>query len=117
MSRRRGISGLALGAVLLLASHAILAADASEVQRGHAAFEHICAACHGPDLHEGRLLPGTQSLSVKYHGVRPAALEQRTDLTAPYVTYIIRHGSYGMPFFRKTEVSDADMQAIAAYSL
>ena len=48
-------------------------------------------------------------------GRSPALLEDRTDLTAGPVRFFVRRGVSIMPFFRKTEVSDADLDAIAAY--
>jgi hypothetical protein len=42
-------------------------------------------------------------------------LEDRTDLASPYVQFIIRKGSEGMPFFRKTEISDDEARAIGDY--
>lgn len=90
--------------------------SASQMSRGKEAFEKSCAMCHAPDAREaGRYLPGTASLMVKYKGERPGALEDRTDLLSPYIKLVIRRGSEGMPPFRKTEVSDSEMDAIAAY--
>jgi hypothetical protein len=60
-------------------------------------------------------MAGTQALEAKYKGAKPALLEQRTDLTPDVVRFFVRHGSGVMPFFRKTEVSDADLDALAAY--
>ena len=48
-------------------------------------------------------------------GQKPAVLEERTDLTVPAIKTFVRHGVLFMPMFRKTEVSDADLDAIAAY--
>ena len=49
------------------------------------------------------------------HGVKPAVLEQRTDLTPKMIETAVRNGVYFMPRFRKTEISDADLAAIIAY--
>jgi len=83
--------------------------------KGKQVFGYSCAACHGQGEHEGRLLPGTFSLHVKYGADKPAALEERDDLNPDFVKYIVRNGQDGMPPFRKTEVSDADLEALAAY--
>jgi mono/diheme cytochrome c family protein len=106
-----------LGAAWMLAMAGnSLAADPEHVARGEKLFQYWCATCHGAEPREGgRFLPGTASLMAKYKGEKPAALEQRTDLLPAYVEVVIRHGSAGMPFFRKTEISNADMEAIAAY--
>ncbi|MEQ1580453.1 MAG: cytochrome c [Steroidobacteraceae bacterium] len=107
-----------LGAVISLAGTAapVFAADAGQLALGKEKFDYWCDTCHAPDPREaGRYLPGTASLNAKYNGSRPGALVDRTDLLPPYVELVIRKGMEGMPFFRKTEISDAEMKAIAAY--
>lgn len=79
--------------------------------RGYAQFQMSCSVCHG----SGPGKPGSRSLAAKYKGSVPALLEERTDLQAPYIKQVVRQGLYVMPFFRKTELSDADLDAIAAY--
>jgi mono/diheme cytochrome c family protein len=85
---------------------------AAQVQHGNKAFQYYCAPCHGTFE---KNLPGTTALEVKYRGERPGALEARDDLTAEFVVYTVRHGIKGMPQFRKVELSDANLDAIAAY--
>jgi (+)-pinoresinol hydroxylase len=80
-------------------------------QAGKVDFQNACAVCHAAEPDR----PGTMSLQFKYAGRLPAALEQRTDLTQEIVTYYVRHGIAMMPSFRKTELSDAQVAAIAAY--
>jgi mono/diheme cytochrome c family protein len=87
------------------------ASSAAEPGRGEAVFTHWCATCHG----EGPGMPGTQALQAKYNGSLPAVLTQRTDLTPELVSFYVRNGISVMPFFRKTEVSDADLEALARY--
>ena len=101
---------------LIAAAGMARAADpplASQPQ-GHRVFEQWCAACHAPESGNERL-PGTSALQSIYHGAKPAALEQRSDLTAAVVAYYVRHGDDAMPWFRKTEISDADLAALGAY--
>jgi len=94
----------------------LIAASPEQLERGQKSFQYWCATCHAPDPREGgRFLPGTASLKAKYHDEKPAALEERTDLTPEFTKAIIRHGVAGMPFFRKTEISDGQMEDIAAY--
>ena len=81
-------------------------------ERGAAVFNNWCTACHGKDL---RNSPGSRSLEFKYQGKLPAALEDRRDLTPQSVRFFVRKGVAVMPFFRKTEVSDADLDALVAY--
>jgi (+)-pinoresinol hydroxylase len=40
---------------------------------------------------------------------------RRRHLTAEFVKLYVRSGVATMPFFRKTEISDADLDALAAY--
>ena len=67
--------------------------------------------CHG----EGVGKPGTLALQAKYKGAVPALLANRTDLTQALIKQYVRNGISIMPIFRKTEISDADLDAIAAY--
>ena len=84
----------------------------SAAERGAAVFNNWCSACHsrGPAN-----APGTTSLQNKYQGSVPAALEDRTDLTAEVVTLFVRSGVATMPFYRKTEIDDAELAALVAY--
>ena len=104
------IAALALALTLVAAEHPAQAADPGAAQ-GHAVFQKWCAPCHGA----GADKPGTTALAALYKGSRPAMLEERTDLTPAIVAQFVRHGVSVMPFFRKTEVSDADLNALAAY--
>ena len=79
--------------------------------RGNEVFQYWCAPCHAP----GPRHPGTQALDVLYKGAKPAALEQRTDLVPELTRAFVRTGVSVMPPFRKTEISDADLAALAAY--
>jgi len=78
---------------------------------GEQVFQHWCVACHG----EGPDKPGTGALQAKYKGRLPALLEKRSDLTEQLVKFYVRHGVSVMPPFRKTEISDADLTALATY--
>ena len=82
------------------------------LERGAAVFNNWCSACHsrGPQN-----APGTASLQFQYQGGVPAALEDRRDLTPELVKLFVRNGVATMAPFRKTEVSDADLEALAAY--
>jgi mono/diheme cytochrome c family protein len=84
----------------------------SSTERGAAVFNNWCAVCHSRDA---RNSPGTQSLQYKYQGKLPAALEDRQDLTADFVKLYVRKGVATMPFFRKTEIGDSALEALAAY--
>ena len=104
-------------AAAMLAAGAAHAQDAAVVKQGEAAFNYNCAPCHGggPGKDGASALPGTFALNIKYKGAKPGLLEKRTDLPAPVLKVFVRNGVFAMPPFRKTEVSDADIVAIAAY--
>ena len=79
-----------------------------------------CAPCHGAGVGDDghAMLPGTDALRIKYKGATPPVpplLEQRTDLTAPVLKVFLRHGSFSMPPFRPTELTDTEIADIAAY--
>jgi len=79
--------------------------------RGYVEYQKVCSMCHG----EGAGKPGTLALQAKYKGALPALLEKRTDLTPALIKLYVRNGITIMPTFRKTEISDADLDAIATY--
>ncbi len=101
--------GLLVALTLILTCPVFAAPDQAQIDRGHKVFDKWCFPCHGTGVGK----PGTDSLAAR--GQKPAVLEERTDLTVPAIKTFVRHGVLYMPMFRKTEVSDADLDAIAAY--
>ncbi len=87
------------------------AADGTRLERGKIVYDYWCATCHSP----GAGMPGTQALQAKYKGNPPAVLVERTDLTPELVKFTVRNGVSVMAFFRKTEISDVDLEALAAF--
>jgi mono/diheme cytochrome c family protein len=109
--------GAALALCASLAAAQPPAAGAPEA-RGKQVYDYWCLPCHGsglglPGFSE---LPGTQQLRIKYRetDISPL-LTERTDLVPEFVKVIVRQGVSFMPQFRKTEISDADLEALAAY--
>ena len=98
-------------AVVVAALASTVEAQETSVERGNEVFQYWCAPCHAP----GARHPGTQALEALYKGAKPAALEQRTDLVPELTRTFVRTGVSVMPPFRKTEISDADLSALAAY--
>jgi mono/diheme cytochrome c family protein len=78
---------------------------------GEAVYQRWCVHCHAA----GRGNPGTESLQVKYAGKTPAVLLERNDLNAEAVKVFVRQGILSMPPFRKTEITDAELDALSAY--
>jgi len=112
MSGVRIAAGLSTLALLVCGT-----AFAQDAERGKAKFDHTCAPCHGAGVgDDGRaMLPGTDALRIKYRGSLPALLEQRTDLNAEAIRTFVRRGTWSMPPFRPTEVTERDIENIAAY--
>jgi mono/diheme cytochrome c family protein len=116
-TRRFTLVARVAGLWCLSAAPIAMAADAPSVQQGNVTFQRSCAPCHGAGLgSDGRaMLPGTDALRLKYKGTLPALLEARTDLTPAAVKEYVRRGTWSMPPFRKTELSDRDIENIVAY--
>jgi mono/diheme cytochrome c family protein len=77
---------------------------------GEQIFFKWCSDCHSTPTGSG-----TMALERKYKGTPSAILEQRDDLQADYVKAAVRNGISFMPSFRKTEISDAELDQVAAY--
>lgn len=111
----RRMAGLLAGSVLV--SSMVFAQDAQKgtnapgIERGKALYQYWCLPCHG----RGPGHPGTQALAERYGGTLPDALEDRKNLTPEFVAVFVRNGISIMPFFRKTEISDADLADMGAY--
>jgi mono/diheme cytochrome c family protein len=86
-------------------------AHGADMQHVNPTFEHWCLPCHGSGLYKA----GTSGLEVKYQGKLPALLQQRTDLSQALVKSSVRLGVKSMPPFRKTEITDAELDALAKY--
>jgi len=93
------------------------AQEAAGIERGKTVFEHYCAPCHGAGRGDdgAPMLPGTHALHLKYRDEKSGLLEQRTDLPFEVIKAFVRNGVASMPPFRKTELTDEDLEAIAVY--
>ena len=78
---------------------------------GQEVFNRNCAACHA----DGVKFAGTSALNAKYNGSIPGALEDRTDLTPEIVSYFVRNGVSIMPGYRKTQITDEELEALGNY--
>ena len=89
-----------------------LAAEAGPIsaqeQQGKQLYDRTCSYCHGPGLWATNRI-------AKRLDKDHALLENRTDLSAEGIRAIVRSGVGSMPPLRKTELSDAEVDAIAAY--
>ena len=100
---------------VMSATGACIAEDSVRSPNGQTVFNRWCAGCHAPLDERKTRLAGTYALAERYKGSRPAALEQRSDLSRAYIKQIVRSGMNIMPATRKTEISDRDLDALAAY--
>jgi mono/diheme cytochrome c family protein len=96
-----------LAVVLASISCVAMAADAPP---GKQIFDRHCAACHAA----GVGMPGTQQLGWT-RGKEFAVLEERKDLQADYVRFVVRQGLLEMPPFRPTEIDDEQLARLADY--
>jgi len=106
----RGLAALALTG-LTLAGFAPAEEAPDPYAAGRAVYTKWCAPCHDP----GVIHPGTNALTVKYRGIKPGVLLEWKDLQPQTVAYLVRHGISVMPQFRKTEISDAELDALAKF--
>jgi mono/diheme cytochrome c family protein len=115
--RTLAVIGLVCSATVADASRQANAQDAAKIAEGKAVFEKVCTPCHGagPGTDGARTLPGPAALALKYKGRVSPLLEQRADLTAAALKAFVRNGTGAMPMFRKTEITDSQIEAIAAY--
>lgn len=81
---------------------------ADSEERGKQLFQERCAMCHSSRGF------GTRTLR-KLVGNEKALLEDRNDLQAEYVRKVIRMGFRNMPQLTQVDVSNEDLDAIAAY--
>ncbi len=108
----------ALCAAALVQGLAWAQSEAVSVERGAAVYEAWCVACHAPVPEGSALVPraGVQQLQLKYDGTLSPYITQRPDLAnADVLRTFLRNGVGSMPPFRRTEISDDDIAALAAY--
>jgi len=100
------------GALFTLGLFATFASAQDAAPNGEAVYNHWCAPCHAA----GPGHPGTQGLQIKYRGtdINPVLVD-RTDLAPEVVKTFVRQGILSMAPFRKTEITDAELDALAAF--
>ena len=111
--------------ILIVATEVLVAASAAaadsdsklSIAAGKVVYERVCAPCHGKGAGTdgAHLLPGAAALEARYQGKLSPYLEDRNDLTADVLKVFVRRGIGAMPMFRKTEISDSEIEAVAAY--
>ncbi|EIZ78200.1 p-cresol methylhydroxylase subunit [Novosphingobium sp. Rr 2-17] len=82
---------------------------AAFVSDGVRIYGRWCVECHNSRGF------GTVKLRERYQGSEPAVLVERKDLNPDLVRYVVRNGISFMPPFRKTEITDRELTALADY--
>ena len=86
-------------------------ADApADIHDGKTLYELYCIACHD----QGPGHPGTMRLQERV-GEEQAALLDRDNLPPEYIKLVVREGFKLMPPFRPSEISDRQLDELAAY--
>jgi (+)-pinoresinol hydroxylase len=109
----RGRRGVMLALFLAMAVPSIVvAADAPPLttrqSEGKKLYDATCRYCHSEKVW------GTLAIERR-RGTADALLEQRTDLVPAFVKSVVRNGVGSMPAYRRTELADAEVDAIVAY--
>lgn len=85
-------------------------ADPGGLNDGKTLYELYCMACHG----QGPGHPGTMRLQERV-GAEQAALLDRDNLPPEYIKLVVREGFKLMPPFRPSEITDRQLDELAAY--
>ena len=99
-------------ALILGAAYLGLPAAQAADRSGEAVWERHCLGCHRPD-DQG---PGTSMLRNRFGDAR-ADVASNPDLDRSYAKQVVRNGFLEMAPFRKTEISDGELDALMDYLL
>ena len=80
---------------------------------GKAVFEHQCGYCHLAGGMGTNLL--TKQRMLAGDAPEKGLLVNRTDLTPDYVKAIVRQGKNAMPAQTKVDITDTELEVVAAY--
>ena len=100
---------------MVMAAVAVAVIGASGAARAQTAapeaeglFSDRCGVCHKGGG------PGAMTLAKRL-GKDKSLIAERTDLDPAYVKYVVRHGLRAMPPLGRVEITDAQLDDIAAY--
>jgi mono/diheme cytochrome c family protein len=93
---------------IALAARGATRPSAAPSEPGAGLFASHCGICHF------EMGPGTLTLAARL-GRKRALLSERPDLEAGYVRYVVRNGVGSMPPQTRVDLSDAELDLIAAY--
>ncbi len=80
----------------------------TQQQQGQKLFRSTCFYCHSEKVW------GTLAIERR-RGGSDALLEKRTDLVPAFVKSVVRNGLGSMPGYRRTELTDTEVDAIVTY--
>ena len=100
-----------MSVVLLLVSSGSVAAETRALEGAERTWAFYCEGCHAPGIEEH---PATLRLSYT-RGKALAAIQGREDLTPEYLRHVVRVGFREMVGFRKTEISDAELEELIRF--
>ena len=94
----------------MVVAHAQVVATELEsgLESGKDLFDQHCEYCHGLGQGKG----ATDILGRRYEGAKLGSLINRTDLTPETIRSYVRNQTPGMPRFRPSELSDADLEQL-----
>lgn len=99
-----------LSFILLITNSLFSATSHAEGASGAEVYNKWCMGCHAPSP----LAPGTSQLK-RSKGEAFADIKKREDLPSEYIKILVRKGYGGMPSFRRTEISEGELQRLLEY--
>lgn len=99
-----------VNSLLLLAALSVVVSVRAEEDRGQDIYLKWCSACHM----DSPFAAGTIRLRYS-RGHDRAVVTRRDDLSRDYIKVLVRKGMNGMPLFRRTEIDDTELDALADY--
>lgn len=111
MSRQSLILRALIPGVLLACGGGLSAGETKKLEGAERTWAFYCEGCHAAGIEEH---PATLRLSYT-RSPELAAIRGRQDLTPEYLRQVVRMGYREMVGFRKTEIDDAELEALIKF--
>lgn len=111
MSRQSLILRALIPGMLLLSGGGLSAGETKKLEGAERTWAFYCEGCHAAGIEEH---PATLRLSYT-RSPELAAIQGRQDLTPAYLRQVVRMGYREMVGFRKTEIDDAELEALIKF--